>query len=279
MNKSTKGLLLRVGIDSGADTGGDFGPVFKNGQFEYIPISGWEHVNTEKYCEHKCREINHCFGQHWSDFLKPSLAKKTFHHDPIFDGSWTYGECPTDVRKRSKDCQPTPKMRALEKLQEGDLLVFTAGLKEWPEIQDDHHHIFIIGYLRVKESIPFYHLSNKDIRMHLEQHKSQLSKNAHVVEHNLCPEKRSLESSVIVIGREYPKSQLLTHAMRISRLGKDSIGRMLRVVGSKIQGYDGKIRNWTEILGITGSIQRSTPRWIDQEHIKTLAKELEIPDP
>jgi len=277
MTKLTKGLLLRIGMDSG--TGGDYGPVFQNSQFEYIPIEGWENIKTEKYCEHKCRKINHCFGQHWSDFLKKRLVNKTFHHDPIFDGSWTYGECPTCVRKRRKNCKPTAKMASLEKLNEDDLLIFTAGFKKWPEIENDPHHIFIIGYFRVQKSIPFYCLSDKDVKMYLKKYERQLFKNAHVIEHNLCSEKHSFESSVIVIGKEYPKSQLLTHAIRISRLVKDSVGRTLRVVGNQIKGYNGKNRDWTKILGITGSVQRSTPRWINPEHIAEIMRELEIPDP
>ncbi|MDI6904595.1 MAG: hypothetical protein QMD13_03775 [Candidatus Bathyarchaeia archaeon] len=151
-----KGLLLRVGMDSHQDTGGDFGLVFRDGRFEYIPIVGWDEVKTEKYRERKCREINHEFGSYWSDFLlRPELADKTFHHDPLFDGSWTYGDNPTCITRRHRGCQPTPKMRALEKLEENDLLIFTAGLKNWPEIPKDPHHIFTIGYLRVQEAIRF----------------------------------------------------------------------------------------------------------------------------
>ncbi|MDI6904596.1 MAG: hypothetical protein QMD13_03780 [Candidatus Bathyarchaeia archaeon] len=104
----------------------------------------------------------------------------------------------------------------------------------------------------------------------------QLSKNAHVIEHRLYAQSKSLESSVIVIGKKHPRSKLLTHAMRISELAKDSIGRNLRVVGKHVLGYDGKTRDWTQILGFAGSVQRSTPRWIFPQYVKRLEVELGI---
>jgi hypothetical protein len=272
----TKGLLLRVGIDSCYDTGGDLGPVFADGRFEYIPVAGWDEAKTETYAEHECRSANLEFGLHWSDFLKKELANWKIHHDPIFNGSWTYGECPTDLNKRRKNCKPTPKMPALESLVEDDLLVFTAGLKKWPAVRGDHRHVFIIGYLRVQESIPFYKLDDTETARFKKEYADQLDKNAHVIEQEQMPEKKSLISSVIVVGKDRPKSLLLDCALRISETGKDRIGRPLRIVGKKVLGFDGKIRNWTNILGFQGSVQRSTPRWIRPEHIGKLEKELGI---
>jgi len=270
-----KGLLLRVGIDLGSDTGGDLGPIFQDGRFEYIPILGWPHVETEKYCEHQSRESNRKFGSHWSDFLREDLGEQKFHFDPIFDDSWTYGECPTKPEKRCKNCLPTPKMRALMELQEDDLLVFTAGLKNWPETQNSPHHVYIIGYLQVREKIPFFALNENKTNEYIQKYKRQLVKNAHVIEQEQYPESKSLESSVVVIGKEYPKSRLLTRAIKISEFDKDSAERRLRVVGKQVLGYDGKTRDWTEILGFSGSIQRSVPRRIKPPYIGTLEKELE----
>jgi hypothetical protein len=272
----SKGLLLRIGIDTCKDTGGDLGPVFPDGGFEYIPVAGWDEAKTETYAEHKCRSNNSEFGLHWSDFLKPELANWKIHHDPIFDGSWTYGECPTDVKKRRKNCKPTTKMSALENLVEDDLLVFTTGLKKWPVVRRDRHHIFIIGYFRVQISIPFYKIDETETAKFKREYADQLNKNAHFIEQEQMPEKASLISSVIVIGKDRPKSLLLDRAMRISEIGKDSISRPLRIVGKKVLGFDGETRNWTNILGFSGSIQRSTPRWIMPEYIGELEKHLGI---
>lgn len=271
-----KGLLLRVGIDLGSDTGGDLGPIFRDGRFEYIPIVGWPHVKTEKYREHRCREINREFGySYWSDFLREDLGEQKFHYDPIFDESWTYGECPTELKKRCKNCSPTPKMKALMELQEDDLLVFTAGLKNWPETPNSPHHIYIIGYLRVQEKIPFFTLNENKTNEYMQKYRSKLVKNAHVIEQEQYPHSKSLESSVVVIGQEYPKSQLLTRAIKISEFDRDCAGRRLRVVGKHVLGYDGKTRDWTKILGFPDSIQRSVPRRIKPQHINVLEKELE----
>lgn len=271
-----EGRLLRVGIDS---SDGDYGPIFEDGRFEFIPIVGWEQAKTEKYCEHKVIEKNREFDSRWSCFLKPQLANKKVHNDPIFDGSWTYGEGPS--YKSLQNHKPTAKMSALERLKPDDLLVFTAGLKNWPAAPMDTHqracaHIFIVGYFRVQESIPFYRLKEDQIKEYMQKYGDRLSKNAHVIQHDSCPLLASYKKSVIVVGMKYPESQLLTYAIRISELGKDVAGRDLKVVGKNVIGHDGNKKDWTQILGFCGSVQRSTPRKIPSENIEKLEEELKI---
>lgn len=261
--------------------GKDLGPLFINrktgrpdGRFEYVPIWGEDKMNTETYSEHKCREINSEFGVYWSDFLRPDLAECRIHHDPMFEGSWTYGESRTDPEERYKNCKPNTKMGVLQRLKKNDLLVFTAGLKKWKNRESPikTYHLFIIGYFRVQEAIPFYKLNARDTRKYFKQYEGQISKNAHYLERSI--DRSSFDGSVIVVGKQPPQSQLLPKAFQISQKKKGVSG--VWNVGKRVLGHDGITRNWVKILGFDRSVTMSYPRKIDPSHVRILEKVLGI---
>jgi hypothetical protein len=131
-----KGLLVRVGIDS-SDEGHWNAPVdTASGLFAYVPIveiqpnrRGFRRFYRE--VEPALRKLNCSLPAH--------LAERRMHLDPDFE-SLTYG----DVRQRAKQ---------ICKLEEGDLLVFYAGLRDCT----NHHARLVyalVGVYVIQEIVP-----------------------------------------------------------------------------------------------------------------------------
>jgi len=104
-------VLLRVGIDTGC--GGIAGPIFDDRRFEFLPITSDHHVRGRTYGKlsgrHKRKLI-----EYFPERLQAKMRDCFVHDDPEFN-TYTYGD-------------PTRPKQSLRKLQNGDLLVFYAGL-------------------------------------------------------------------------------------------------------------------------------------------------------
>ena len=98
-----KALLLRVGADTGKESGGFLGSISEDNSFEWAPIP--------------------------------------WHDDPLWE-ELTYG----DNVSRKNDNRQAPKISQLQKLSNGDLLVFYAALKN-----KSVNAIYIIGYYVIKK--------------------------------------------------------------------------------------------------------------------------------
>lgn len=221
-----KALLLRVGIDKGTD--GALGPIFSDGSFEYIPISEDDFESIES------RTFHNTIGRHgkpFSHYLPSSIKGRKLHYDPEFE-TFTYGD-------------PTRKRNSLLKLEQGDLLVFYAGLTPFNNFEKEAG-LYIIGYFTVDQIFDFNELTDKEIEMC----SIKYSNNAHL------KRKYELTDLVIVTGNN-EKSKLLDSGVLISRVKKDKRGRPYYAVSEYMEST----------LGISGSIQRSaTPRLIYNIH-------------
>jgi len=144
-----KGILLRVGIDSG--TGGHHGPIYLDeGKFEYIPIPDDMYNpirnDNETYELTEGKKLGRLFSEYFPEGAK--ISKKHIHFDPEFEsGSYTYGDNTQKVHSFVHN-KPSEK-----DLHEGDLLVFYAGLQ--PRINDNFldnnlKKLYIIGYFTVR---------------------------------------------------------------------------------------------------------------------------------
>ena len=219
-----KVVLLRVGIDSGS--GGMQGPLFADGSFELIPIPDSSGLG-QTYGETLGRK-----GLPLSEYFPSSRRQKmhaeTMHLDPEFD-SFTYGD-------------PTPPKRGLRHLENGDLLVFYAGLQGW-----DHRSppaLYIVGYFVVDWA--------GVAAESLEEQVQRCQGNFHVKHEAIYANQRNR----LVLVRGGPGSRLLTRAHCISATGQDRAGKPLKVLSPEAQ----------KIFGAFGghiSLQRSPPRWVD----------------
>ena len=122
-----------MGVDSGA--GGIQGPVFPDGTFEYVPIPDFGNIDDRTYGNTVDRR-----GRPLVDYSPPSrratMTKSSIHFDPEFE-SFTYGD-------------PTGPKRGLRNLEEGDLLVFYAGLEGWGFHSPPA--LYVIGFFEVEEA-------------------------------------------------------------------------------------------------------------------------------
>ncbi len=222
-------VLLRVGIDTGS--GGILGPLFKNGLFEYVPISddfkgcgisGQTYGNTKgKYTK---RLLLHYFPERFQQKRRDT----PIHYDPEFE-TFTYGD-------------PTSPKRGLRKLEKGDLLVFYAGLKGWDFRRDPA--LYIIAYFEVEKAGLAAEFGKQELQR-------DFGKNFHVRHKAVFANQK--DRLVLVKGSK--RSRLLKRAKRISILGSDKNGRPIHVLSPQMQkifgDFDGHI-----------SIQRSPPRWV-----------------
>ncbi len=236
-DKNLKAVLLRVGIDKGC--GGALAPIFPDGSFEYIPIPESDTSSNEIRTFANTRGMD---GKPFASYLPSKIKNDKMHFDPEFE-TFTYGD-------------PSVKRNYLLKLEEGDLLVFYAGLT--PHENDTHPEaLYLIGYFTVKRVVDFNNLSEKELIENCKQY----SGNAHL------KRRLDLQDLVIVVG-DKEKSQLLNRAILISQRKPDKRGRPYHAASDQME----------KLLGIKGSIQRSIPPRIidDKDKINNLKKLLDI---
>lgn len=148
-----KAMLLRVGIDKGTD--GVLAPIFKDGTFEYIPLSD---KNTDSVEEKTFKNTLGVHGRYLSHYLPEKIHDRVMHDDPEFETN-TYGD-------------QTVKGKYLLKLEKNDLLVFYAGLAPY-ENTDFDEALYIIGYFVVDVVVDFNGLDEGQIDSMIKEHYKQ----------------------------------------------------------------------------------------------------------
>ncbi len=200
-------------------TDGALAPIFSNGSFEYVPLSEKNLKTSEKKTFSNTRGSN---GIYLSQYLPKKIIDRKLHLDPEFN-TFTYGD-------------QTVKRNYLLKLKEGDLLVFYAGLTPYK----NHVHeegLYIIGYFDVEMVVDFNGFGSSEKLYNCDLYPN----NSHI-------KSESLENLVIIKGQEN-SSKLLDKAVLISKKKLNKIGR----------GYHAVSPEMEDLLGISGSIQRSIP--------------------
>ena len=178
-------------------------------------------------------------GIPFSKYLPEKIKNRKLHFDPEFE-TFTYGD-------------ETSKRNYLLKLEKNDYLVFYAGLKPY-ENKVYEEALYIIGYLEVEEVIDFSKLNRHELKRCIKLYKN----NSHI-------KSEGLEKLVIVKG--YKTSKLLDKAVLLSKKKLNKIGRNYHAVSPEME----------DLLGISGSIQRSIPlRFVTANNFDNLKKLLNI---
>jgi hypothetical protein len=232
-----KVVLLRVGVDTGADSGGIYGPLFADGSFEFIPIpDGW------RYDE---RTYGNTFGRHgrplveyFPESKRRFMARQPMHVDPEFE-TYTYGD-------------PTRPKAGLRNLESGDMVVFYAGLKGWDFPSEPA--LYIVGYFEVARVGKATDFSEEELY-------NLFGQNFHVRHPVVFADQK--DRLVLVKGSE--ESRLLEKARQISAVGRDKAGKPLKVLSEDMREEFGG-------FGGQNSIQRSPPRWVPPEFTSSAAK-------
>ena len=218
-------------------TDGALGPIFDNRSFEYIPLSE-KNVNTRE--EKTFGNTKGRSGVYLSKYLPERIKNRKLHLDPEFE-TFTYGD-------------QTVKRNYLLKLKEGDFLVFYVGLTPYnTTVQEEG--LYIIGYFQVESVVDFNNIDTTQKRTSCNIYKN----NAHI-------KSAGLKDLVIIKGRK-ETSKLLDKAFLISKKKINKIGRKYHAVSPEVE----------DLLGISGSIQRSIPpRFITADHMENLMKMLNL---
>lgn len=227
-------VLLRVGIDTGS--GGILGPLFKNGSFEYVPISdgfNGRGISDQTYGNTKGECTKRLLLHYFPERSQPKRLDTPIHYDPEFE-TFTYGD-------------PTSPKRGLRKLKKGDLLVFYAGL-----VGSDFRcdpALYIIAYFEVEKAGLAAEFGKQELQR-------DFGKNFHVRHKAVFANQK--DRLVLVKGSK--RSRLLKKAKRISILGPDKDGRPIHVLSPQMQKVFGD-------FGGHVSIQRSPPRWVVERFV------------
>ena len=178
-------------------------------------------------------------GIPFSKYLPEKIKNRKLHFDPEFE-TYTYGD-------------QTSKRNYLLKLEKNDYLVFYAGLTPY-ENKVYEEALYIIGYLEVEEVINFDKLNPNEQLKCITLYKN----NSHI-------KFEGYEKLVIVKGNK--TSKLMDKAVLLSKRKLNKIGRNYHAVSPEME----------ELLGISGSIQRSIPpRFVTENNFRNLKKLLNI---
>lgn len=229
-----KAMLLRVGIDKGTD--GVLAPIFKDGTFEYIPLSEKVAGSSE---EKTFKNTMGVHGRFLSHYLPEKIHGRLLHNDPEFETN-TYGE-------------QTVKGKYLLKLEKDDLLVFYAGLTPHENTVFDEA-LYIIGYFIVDDVVDFNVLEDNQVNTM----KKELVNNSHI-------KFNGLENLVVVKGKD--SSRLMEYAVLISEKKLNKIGRNYHAVSKEMEallGISGSIQ------------RSIPPRFVVGSHVENLKDLLAI---
>jgi hypothetical protein len=218
----SKALFLRVGIDSGC--GGTLGPIFPDGTFEYVPIP-----ESSQYVSPRSlyfRDLPARHGGTLAQYVPGKYREAAAHYDPEFE-TFTYGD-------------PTRNKRGqLLRLDDGDLLVFYAGLR--PVESRAATRLYIIGYFTVA-SVESINATNS----WPPPNSSHLLRNAHL--------RRNRPDDGLVVVRGHDRaSRLLDRAI---------------VISDEAQTATTEVE---KSMGIHGSLKRAIGRWVPSEYIANVA--------
>jgi hypothetical protein len=223
-------VLLRVGIDMGC--GGMHSPLFKDGGFEFLPIPDDDGWDERTYGNTKCRR-----GRKLVDYFparrQSAAAAQAMHVDPEFS-TFTYGD-------------PTTPKRGLSRLTPGDLLVFYAGMEGWD--CEKLPALYLAGFFEVKIVAFAAQLPQETVRR-------EFAGNFHVRHRQLYTSQK--DRLVLVKGTR--ESRLFRNARKLGGAVRRANGSVWQIISpemAKIFGHFGGI----------GSIQRSTPRWVEKKSV------------
>ena len=218
--------MLRIGIDTGA--GGIYGPFFKDGSFEYIPIPDFFGIDERTY-GNTISPKGKRLVEYFPSLRQAHMSNQSIHFDPEF-ATFTYGD-------------PTSPKAGLRHLEKGDILVFYCGLEGWDF--KSNPALYLMGYFEIVAAGKAIEFKTNDL-------KSLFGKNFHVRHQQIF--NRQKKTLVLIKGGD--KSRLLKKAVKLSTEGKDQTGKPLKVISHEMQkifgGFNGKI-----------SFQRSPTRWVD----------------
>lgn len=233
-------VLLRVGIDTGC--GGIHSPLFRDGTFEFVPIPDGRGLDNRTYGNSKGRK-GRAFVEYFPKRKQEDAMAQAMHVDPEFD-SFTYGD-------------PTPPKRGLAKMLPGDLLVFYAGMEGWAHAKPPA--LYLAGYFRV-ELVGFpIDFTPEEMR--------KFQKNFHVRHPEVF--KDDWEKLVLIKGGE--ESRLFRRAHLVGETVQRENGTFWQFITPKMEKVFGK-------FGGIGSLQRSTPRWVEDKLISKAEKFVESLD-
>lgn len=229
-------VLLRVGIDTAE--GGFNSPLFADETFEFVPIPDNKHgVDRRTYGNTRGRS-GRWLVDYFPSRARPRMANVPMHVDPEFE-TFTYGD-------------PTPPKKSLTRLESGDLLIFYAGLEGWDF--ECAPALYMIGYFDVE-------LAGVGSSFSRELLRETFGRNFHVLHKNIFAGER--DEVILIKGSN--RSRLFNKAVKIgarARLTSGSWWQLILPGMAKVFGRFGGI----------GSLQRSTPRWVDTDHIETAAR-------
>jgi Nucleotide modification associated domain 3 len=229
-------VLLRVGIDTAE--GGFNSPLFADGTFEFIPIPDNKHgVDRRTYGNTRGRS-----GRRLVDYFpsraRHRMADVPMHVDPEFE-AFTYGD-------------PTPPKKSLAQLESGDLLIFYAGLEGW-DFQCAPA-LYMIGYFEVELAGVGSSFSHSTL------HES-FGRNFHVMHQDVFARER--DRVILIKGSR--RSRLLTNAAKLGERQRLPTGSWWQFISPAMAEIFGR-------FGGIGSLQRSTPRWVEADRIETAAR-------
>lgn len=219
-------VLLRVGIDTGC--GGIHSPLFVDGTFEFVPIPDSRRLDERTYGNSTGR-AGRVFAEYFPKRHQEEARLQPMHVDPEFE-SFTYGD-------------PTPPKRGLAKLQPGDLLVFYAGMEGWAHTI--RPALYLAGMFRVE-------LAGFASSFTSEQLRRKFRQNYHFRHRALFAEQR--QWLVLIKGGQ--GSRLFQKAHLIGETVRRRNGTSWQLITPRMEKVFGK-------FGGIGSLQRSTPRWVE----------------
>jgi hypothetical protein len=227
-------VLLRVGIDTGC--GGIHSPLFADGSFEFIPIPD-RGGRDERTYGNTIGRSGHPLLSYFPESRRNIAATQSMHVDPEFS-TFTYGD-------------PTPPKRGLKRLQPGDLLVFYAGMQGWGCTTEPA--LYVVGYFDVARVGLASELGDETVHR-------EFGANCHVRHSAVYEDQRDR----LLLVRGGTGSRLLERAHHLG-------GRVLREDGTYWQVLSPEMEAVFGTFGGIGSIQRSTPRWVEPAKSGTAA--------
>lgn len=231
-------VLLRVGIDTGC--GGIHSPLFDDGTFEFVPIPDSKGLDERTYGNSLGRK-SRLFTEYFPTARQKRMALQAMHVDPEFE-SFTYGD-------------PTPPKRNLAQLQPGDLLVFYAGMRGWGH--ECAPALYLVGFFRVKLAGFAPSFSRKQLLR-------EFRLNYHVRHATVFEMQR--EKLVLIKGEQ--TSRLFHRAHLIGETVRREDGSYWQMITPRMSKVFGR-------FGGIGSLQRSTPRWVEDKLVSRAEKLVE----
>ena len=218
--------LLRVGIDTGC--GGIHSPLFEDGTFEFVPIPDRSGRDERTYGNSRGLK-GRPFSEYFPKSRQGRMASQAMHVDPEFE-TFTYGD-------------PTPPKRNLAKIKRGDLLVFYAGMEGFGHKRPPA--LYLAGCFRV--ALAGFATAFSD-----EQVEREFRENYHVRHPAVFADQR--DRLVLIKGGK--GSRLFRNAHLVGETIRRSDGSLWQMITPQMTKVFGQ-------FGGIGSLQRSTPRWVE----------------